>query len=90
MAVLMLGLHSGPHVTSSITLCQFLGYCLLVIAAVLALRMLVAVLRLGTTRARSRRRAKWRATHYRTLLDGCGCQQTSGLSRRRSTPGTFG
>lgn len=49
MAVLMLGLHNGPHMTSSITLYQFLGYCLLVIAAVLALRVLVAVLRPGTT-----------------------------------------
>jgi hypothetical protein len=36
-------------VTSSITLYQVLGYCLLVIAAVLALRVLVALLRLGTT-----------------------------------------
>ena len=35
--------------TSGITLYQFLGYCLLVIAAVLALRVLVAVLRPGTT-----------------------------------------
>ena len=49
MAVLMLGLHNGPHMTSSITLYQFLGYCLLVIAAVLALRVLAAVLRPGTT-----------------------------------------
>jgi ubiquinone biosynthesis protein len=49
MTVLMLGLHNGPHMTSSITLYQFLGYCLLVIAAVLALRVLVAVLRPGTT-----------------------------------------
>jgi ubiquinone biosynthesis protein len=49
MAVLMLGLHGGPHVTSSITFYQFLGYCLLVIAAILALRVLVAVLRPGTT-----------------------------------------
>ena len=49
MAVLMLGLPNGPHMTSSITLYQFLGYCLLVIAAVLALRVLVAVLRPGTT-----------------------------------------
>jgi ubiquinone biosynthesis protein len=49
MAVLMLGLRNGPHVTSSITFYQFLGYCLLVIAAVLALRVLVAILRPGTT-----------------------------------------
>lgn len=37
----MLGLPNGPHMTSSITLYQFLGYCLLAIAAVLALRVLV-------------------------------------------------
>ena len=49
MAVLMLGLHGGPRLASSITLYQFLGYCLLVIAAVLALRVLVAVLRPGAT-----------------------------------------
>jgi hypothetical protein len=45
MAVLMLGLHGGPHITASVTLYQFLGYCLLVIAAILALRVLVTVLR---------------------------------------------
>ena len=49
MAVLVRGLRGGPHVTSSIALCQFLGYCLLVIAAILALRVLVADLRPGTT-----------------------------------------
>src|SRR5450631_1058096 len=45
MAVLMLGLHGGPQVTASVTLYQFLGYGLLVISAILALRVLVAVLR---------------------------------------------
>jgi ubiquinone biosynthesis protein len=44
MAVLMLGLHGGPHVTGDVSLYQFLGYCLLVIAAILALRVLVVVL----------------------------------------------
>jgi len=49
MAVLTLGLPNRPHMTSSITPYQFPGYRLLVIAAVLALRVLAAVPRPGTT-----------------------------------------
>jgi ubiquinone biosynthesis protein len=45
MAVLILGLRAGPHVTGTLTLYQCLGYGLLVIAAILALRVLLAVLR---------------------------------------------
>ena len=45
MAVVILGVHGGPSMTTSVTLYQFLGYCLLVIAAILALRVLVTVLR---------------------------------------------
>jgi ubiquinone biosynthesis protein len=45
MAVVMLGLRGGPHITASVTLYQFLGYSLLVIAAILALRVLVTVLK---------------------------------------------
>jgi len=41
MAVLMLGLHSGPAITQTVTLYAFFGYCLLVIAAILVLRVLV-------------------------------------------------
>ena len=37
MAVLMLGLRGGPTITSRVSLFQFLGYCLLVISAILAL-----------------------------------------------------
>ena len=48
MAVLMLGLHGGPAITSSVTLYAFFGYCLLVIAAILALRVLVLVFRPDT------------------------------------------
>jgi ubiquinone biosynthesis protein len=55
MAVLMLGLHGGPQVTASVTLYQFLGYGLLVISAILALRVLVAVLRRSPPEPRSRR-----------------------------------
>jgi ubiquinone biosynthesis protein len=47
MAVAMLGLPGGPRVTDSVTLYQFLGYSLLVISAILALRILVAVFRPG-------------------------------------------
>jgi ubiquinone biosynthesis protein len=45
MAVLMLGLHGGPAITKTVTLFAFFGYCLLVIAAILALRVLVLVFR---------------------------------------------
>ena len=47
MAVLMLGLRGGPTITSRVSLFQFLGYCLLVICALLALRVLAAVFRTG-------------------------------------------
>jgi hypothetical protein len=36
MAVLRHGLHGGPNVTHSVTLSAFLGYCLLVVAGILA------------------------------------------------------
>ena len=45
MAVLMIGLHGGPALTSSVSLYSFLGYCLLVTAAILAVRVLVQVFR---------------------------------------------
>ena len=50
MAVLMLGLHGGPAITitKAVTLYAFLGYRLLVIAAILALRVLVLVFRPDT------------------------------------------
>ncbi|HSZ31385.1 MAG TPA: hypothetical protein VK784_16700 [Pseudonocardiaceae bacterium] len=48
MAVLMLGLHGGPSITRTVTIYAFFGYCLLVIAAILALRLLVTVFRPGT------------------------------------------
>jgi ubiquinone biosynthesis protein len=49
MAALMLGLHGGPKVTHTVTLYAFFGYCLLVFAGVLALRVLVLVFRLRST-----------------------------------------
>ncbi|HEX3487731.1 MAG TPA: AarF/UbiB family protein [Streptosporangiaceae bacterium] len=45
MAVLLLGLHGGPALTPRVSLYQFLGYCLLAVAAILALRVLVQVFR---------------------------------------------
>jgi ubiquinone biosynthesis protein len=45
MAVLMIGLRGGPVLTSSVSLYSFLGYCLLVTAAILAVRVLVQVFR---------------------------------------------
>jgi ubiquinone biosynthesis protein len=45
MAVLMIGLHGGPALTKDVSLYSFFGYCLLVIAAILAIRVLVQVFR---------------------------------------------
>lgn len=45
MAVLLLGVHGGPSITGTISLYQFFGYCLLVISAILALRVLILVFR---------------------------------------------
>jgi ubiquinone biosynthesis protein len=45
MAVLMLGLHGGPQLTPKVGLFEFFGYCLLVISAILALRVLVLIFR---------------------------------------------
>lgn len=47
MAVLMIGLHGGPALTAEVSLYSFLGYCLLVTAAILAVRVLVQVFRPG-------------------------------------------
>ena len=47
MAVALLALKGGPAMTSTVGLYQFLGYCLLVICALLALRVLAAVFRTG-------------------------------------------
>jgi len=48
MAVLLIGLHGGPALTSDVSLYSFLGYCLLVTAAILAVRVLVQVFRPGS------------------------------------------
>jgi ubiquinone biosynthesis protein len=45
MAVLMIGLHGGPALTSAVSLYSFLGYCLLVTAAIRAVRVLAQVFR---------------------------------------------
>jgi ubiquinone biosynthesis protein len=45
MAVLMIGLRGGPSVTPDVGLYAFFGYCLLVVAAILAVRVLVLVFR---------------------------------------------
>jgi ubiquinone biosynthesis protein len=45
MAVLMIGLPGGPSVTRQVSLYAFFGYCLLVVAAILAVRVLVLVFR---------------------------------------------
>jgi ubiquinone biosynthesis protein len=47
MAVALLALKGGPAMTATISVYQFLGYCLLVICALLALRVLAAVFRTG-------------------------------------------
>jgi ubiquinone biosynthesis protein len=45
MAVLMIGLHGGPALSKNVSLYSFFGYCLQVIAAILAVRVLVQVFR---------------------------------------------
>jgi ubiquinone biosynthesis protein len=45
MAVLLLGTAGGPRVTASVSLYQLFGYSLLVVAAILALRVLVLIFR---------------------------------------------
>jgi ubiquinone biosynthesis protein len=45
MAVLLLGTPGGPEVTATVTLYQLLGYNLLVVCAILALRVLVLIFR---------------------------------------------
>jgi ubiquinone biosynthesis protein len=45
MAVLLLGTHGGPQVTRDVSLLTLLGYNLLVVAAVLALRVLIGIFR---------------------------------------------
>jgi ubiquinone biosynthesis protein len=45
MAVLLIGIHGGPALSKTVSLYSFFGYCLLVIAAILAVRVLVQVFR---------------------------------------------
>ena len=45
MAVALLALRGGPAMTAKVGFYQFLGYCLLVICSLLALRVLAAVFR---------------------------------------------
>jgi len=45
VAVLMIGLPGGPALSKTVSLYSFFGYCLLVIAAILAVRVLVQVFR---------------------------------------------
>ena len=45
MAVLLLGTGGGPRVTATVSLYELLGYGLLVVCAILALRVLVLIFR---------------------------------------------
>ncbi|WP_262402510.1 ABC1 kinase family protein [Actinomadura sp. CNU-125] len=45
MAVMLLGLKGGPAMGAVVSLYQFLGYCMLVVCSVLALRVLVVIFR---------------------------------------------
>lgn len=45
MAVMLLGLDGGPAMATDVSLYQFLGYCMLVVCSVLALRVLVVIFR---------------------------------------------
>jgi len=48
MAVVLLAIKGGPVLTPTLSLYQFLGYCLLVICSLLALRVLAGIFRAGT------------------------------------------
>ncbi len=48
MAVVLLAIKGGPVLTRTVSLYQFLGYCLLVICSLLALRVLAGVFRAGS------------------------------------------
>jgi ubiquinone biosynthesis protein len=50
MAVVLLAIKGGPVMTPAVSLYQFLGYCLLVICSLLALRALAAVFTAGAGR----------------------------------------
>ena len=88
MAVVMLGLHGGPEVTTSVTLYQFLAYCLLVIAALLALRVLVTALRPNTTLNRGLAPAPVsRTRHVRRVRPGRRRNtHDSGVGRQEPSP----
>jgi ubiquinone biosynthesis protein len=45
MAVLLLGMDGEPRLTESVSLFQFFGYSLLVLAVMLAMRVLVLIFR---------------------------------------------
>ena len=55
MAVALLALKGGPAMTPAVGLYQFLGYCLLVVCALLALRVLAAIFRTGALAPGQRR-----------------------------------
>lgn len=57
MAVLMIGIHGGPALSKTVSLYSFFGYCLLVIAAILAVRVLVQVFRPDPSDPTNRRAA---------------------------------
>lgn len=46
MAVMLIGQEGGPAITSGVSMFQFMGYTLLVLAFILAMRVLVAIFRL--------------------------------------------
>jgi ubiquinone biosynthesis protein len=60
VAVMLLGLAGGPKLTATVTMYQFLGYCLLVVSGILALRVLVMVFRPPT--GTRQRRGEWHNT----------------------------
>jgi ubiquinone biosynthesis protein len=51
VAALLLGIPGGPKITSDVSLCQLIGYNLLIVAAILVLRVLFTILRTGKRRS---------------------------------------
>jgi ubiquinone biosynthesis protein len=60
MAVILLAIKGGPVLTQTVSLYQFLGYCLLVICSLLALRVLASIFRAGTRQLPGPRTARRR------------------------------
>ena len=51
VAALLLGIPGGPKISTNVSLCQLIGYNLLIVAAILVLRVLFTILKSGRSRS---------------------------------------